>query len=353
MNDKFKNNIKIIFEYNNRKFTSEIAPYEKISVLEPLSKRLIFNLKKEEKPKQEISLTYHNQDLSLLNHLLIGDYFNKNSIITIQIVPKIKKKERRILSDKIVDFNDPIMISLSCICGKFLINNYCREDKIFLCNNCRSKTHKGHKYVKINVNNLNESVINYGTTIQNEIKSNLNDSKKYFEKYTYQNIDDISSKSETIIQKYEKLNNIYNSITEKLMYKEIDKNQLNELLKETKNEHYEIYYIIDEINTNSNKSNYKMSIDEFKKYFDDLNEKDKKVTNIAIRAKIFRVKYELNEKINQINNQIESILDSSLNAKNPLGISDEAMNLYKSILSNENNNDENNNYVDMENDEDD
>ena len=54
MNDKFKNNIKIIFEYNNRKFTSEIAPYEKISVLEPLSKRLIFNLKKEEKPKQEI-----------------------------------------------------------------------------------------------------------------------------------------------------------------------------------------------------------------------------------------------------------------------------------------------------------
>ena len=45
MDDKFKNNIKIIFEYKNRNFTSEIAPYEKISSLEPLAKRLIFNLK--------------------------------------------------------------------------------------------------------------------------------------------------------------------------------------------------------------------------------------------------------------------------------------------------------------------
>ena len=343
MDDKFKNNIKIIFEYKNRNFTSEIAPYEKISSLEPLAKRLIFNLKKGDKTKEEISLTYHNQDLETINNLLIGDYFSKNKIIKIQIVPKIIKKART-YTDKSIDFNDPIMKSLSCTCGKFLINNYCRNDKIFICNNCKNKYHKNHKSIKVNINNLSEGVINYGLSIQKEIKINLSDSKKYFDKFNNQNFTDANSRQERIKKKYDSLNELYNSIMEKLDFNDMDENKMNEYLQESKKYNNEINNILNHVNYNSQNSNYKMTIDEFKQYFNKLSQKDKVISNISANTNIYRIKYEINEKIHSINNQIENIIDNALKLKNPFGISDESMEIYKSILQESKNENGNENY---------
>ena len=355
MDDKFKNNIKIIFEYKNRTFSSEIAPYEKIASLESLAKKTIFNLKKGDKTKEEISLTYHNQDLETINNLLIGDYFSKNKIIKIQIVPKIIKKART-FTDKSIDFNDPIMKSLSCTCGKFLINNYCRNDKIFICNNCKNKYHKDHKSIKVNINNLSDGVKNYATTIQKEINFNLSDSKKYFDKFNNQNFIDANVRQETIKKKYDNLNAIYNSIIEKLDFYDMDENKMNEYLTESKQHNYEINNILNKVNNNTQNNNYKMNIDEFKQYFIKLNQKDKIISHISANTNVFRIKYEINEKLHSINNQIENIIDNALKSKNPLGISDENMAIYKSILNdfkNENGNDNNNdNNNDNDNDND-
>ena len=348
MDDKFKNNIKIIFEYKNRTFSSEIAPYEKIASLESLAKKTIFNLKKGDKTKEEISLTYHNQDLETINNLLIGDYFSKNKIIKIQIVPKIIKKART-FTDKSIDFNDPIMKSLSCTCGKFLINNYCRNDKIFICNNCKNKYHKDHKSIKVNINNLSDGVKNYATTIQKEINFNLSDSKKYFDKFNNQNFIEANIRQETIKKKYDKLNAIYNSIMEKLDFNDMDENKMNEYLQETKKYNNEINNILNQVNINSQNSNYKMTIDEFKQYFNKLNQKDKVITNISANTNIYRIKYEINEKLHHINNQIENIIDNALKSKNPLGISDENMEIYKSILNESKKENEFENYNENEN----
>ena len=76
-----------------------------------------------------------------------------------------------------------------------------------------------------------------------------------------------------------------------------------------------------------------MTQNEFNNYFYILGEKEDKLENMSSKIYAIRINYEINEKLNEINDQIESILDKVLNEKNLLGIDDTTMDIYNIILN--------------------
>ena len=80
-----------------------------------------------------------------------------------------------------------------------------------------------------------------------------------------------------------------------------------------------------------------MNLDEFKDYYDKLSQIDDKIINISKNTTIFIKNYELNEKFDSINKEIEKILDLALDDHNFIG--------YDKPLENEDDNNQNNNEV--------
>ena len=76
-----------------------------------------------------------------------------------------------------------------------------------------------------------------------------------------------------------------------------------------------------------------MTQNEFNNYFYTLGEKEDKLENMSSKIYAIRINYEINEKLNEINDQIENILDKVLNEKNLLGIDDTTMDIYNIILN--------------------
>ena len=74
MKTKFTDDIKILFEYNNRTIITEVKPYKKISKLIKIEKQLFNPIKK------PIRLIYQNQDLKQFDSFLIRDILLKKII---------------------------------------------------------------------------------------------------------------------------------------------------------------------------------------------------------------------------------------------------------------------------------
>ena len=304
MSSQFKKNIKIILEYNNRTVASFMKPYDKMIEIRKLAFKVFYPLKK------DISLTYQNQDLSEFDSYLIGEYFNEKTLAKIKVVPKIIKRELRI-TDKSIEGNDPKKKILSCLCEKYYISNYCRTCKQYICNHCKSKKeHESHKTVSVNTNNLIDSIKIYAMSLKEEITLNIENSKKYYEKFQSSKFIEASSWKEIIQRKYEQFYDKYQSYINKYKVPDDSEEKINEFLSE--------------------------SLDEFKEYYDKLSQIDDKIIKISKNTTIFIKNYELNEKFDSINKEIEKILDLALNDDN--FINDNEKN-----DGEEDNNDDNNN----------
>ena len=332
----FTKDVKIAFEYKKRTVTVDVKPYQTISTLKDIAKKVFFPI------SHEISLTYQNQDLKEFDSILIGDHFNQKPLVKVKVVPKIKKKEYRI-SDKSIEQNDPKKKLLSCLCGKYYISNYCRTCKKFICNHCKiNKEHKFHKSVSVNSNKLLESSKNYAMTLKNDIYSNIEVSKKYFDKFQSSKFIEGEAWKEIITRKYQDFYDKYEENLDKIKIPDDSENKINEFITESKNDDNEINNIINNLNQNSKKLDYKMSLEEFKELFENLQHIEDKILHISQNNKLFIKNYKLNEGFNQINQKIDKLLDFALQKKKFLGVSDSEDEKNNINDTEEYNNDENN-----------
>ena len=346
--------IKVTLEYSGRSITSEIVPYKTIKYLKELTKTLFYPI------QGEVNLIYQNKDITKYGQYPLGEYFKNKNQIFIKVI-KQTKSVKEINRDNDYKYN---LIEIEkkkeylCICRNDLINNYCRNCKQFICNNCRNnKFHKYHKTIQIEINNLVESTKLYAITLQSEILSNIKNSQDYDKKFQNQNFIDAFARQEIIQRKYESIYEIYKNMLNELKISEnSNDNVYDEYIIKAKKENQEIENILSEIHLKYNVKKKNMTQNDFNDYFILLGKKEDKLEDMSTKIYEIKVNYEINEKLNEINNQIEKILDRVLNEKNLLGIDDSTMNIYNFILkknrikedriNNNNDNNEINNNID-------
>ena len=322
--------IKVTLEYSGRSITSEIVPYKTIKYLKELTKTLFYPI------QGEVNLIYQNKDITKYGQYPLGEYFKNKNQIFIKVI-KQTKSVKEINRDNDYKYN---LIEIEkkkeylCICRNDLINNYCRNCKQFVCNNCRNnKFHKYHKTIQIEINNLVESTKLYAITLQSEILSNIKNSQDYDKKFQNQNFIDAFARQEIIQRKYESIYEIYKNMLNELKISEnSNDNVYDEYIIKAKKENQEIENILSEIHLKYNVKKKNMTQNDFNDYFILLGKKEDKLEDMSTKIYEIKVNYEINEKLNEINNQIEKILDRVLNEKNLLGIDDSTMNIYNFIL---------------------
>ena len=335
MSTSLYNKIKVTLEFSGRSVTSEIPPYKTIKYLKELTKTLFYPI------QGEVNLIYQNKDITKYGQFSLGEYFKNKNQIFIKIVKQnkiIKEINRENDNNKYISIELEKNSEFLCPCKNDLINNYCRNCKLFICNYCRNnKIHKYHRTIQIETNNLVESTKLYAITLQSEILSNIRSSQDYYKKFQNNNFIDAFSRQEIIKRKYENVYEIYQNILNELKIYENNESDISDYINKAKKENQEIEGILTEIHikynyNNSNKTK-RMTQNEFNNYFYILGEKEDKLENMSSKIYAIRINYEINEKLNEINEQIESILDKVLNEKNLLGIDDTTMDIYNIILN--------------------
>ena len=342
--------LKISLEYEGRKIVTDVPPYKLVKNIKDLSKKLFYIFEK------EIELIYKNQIIEKKNfNKSLGEYFNNKNLINIKIIPKsavVKNSKLRLASlknnNKVSDTNISNLPKnyLCNECKKNVFVQFCRNCNLFLCNKCRiSPKHENHKCLDINIERLEENIKYYSIIIQNEMKSNVLITKNYEKNFKKKNFIDFSSRHEIIQRKYNNLFDKYQEIINNLNIPE-NKN-FDQMLKEYQNKSKNYYQLLEQI-TNDLKKNKKkenLNFNEFKKYFDEINKNEKKINKLSRNLVVYKINYEITEKLNKIYDDIEMILDMTLNSKIPFFIDQESFNMYQLILNEDNNeNDEEENF---------
>ena len=80
------------------------------------------------------------------------------------------------------------------------------------------------------------------------------------------------------------------------------------------------------------KTKRQMNSEDFKKYFNEISQKDDLLENQSIDLIKIRVKYDFNERMKLIYNKIEQIIEIILNGKNILNMNNQTNYLYNLIL---------------------
>ena len=334
--------LKISLEYEGRKIVTEVPPYKLVKNIKDLSKKLFYIFEK------EIELIYKNQIIEKKNfNKSLGEYFNNKNLINIKIIPKsavVKNSKLRLASlknnNKVSDTNISNLPKnyLCNECKKNVFAQFCRNCNLFLCNKCRiSPKHENHKCLDINIERLEENIKYYSIIIQNEMKSNVLITKNYEKNFKKKNFIDFSSRHEIIQRKYNNLFDKYQEIINNLNIPE-NKN-FDQMLKEYQNKSKNYYQLLEQI-TNDLKKNKKkenLNFNEFKKYFDEINKNEKKINKLSRNLVVYKINYEITEKLNKIYDDIEMILDMTLNSKIPFFIDQESFNMYQLILNEDNN----------------
>ena len=339
--------LKISLEYEGRKIITEIQPYKTLKNVKDLSKKLFFILEK------EIELIYKNQIIEQKNlKKSLGEFFTNKNLIHIKIVPKstiVKNSKLKLASLKNNNKLNDINISnlpknyLCNECKKNVFSQFCRNCNLFLCNKCRiSKKHENHKNLDVNIEKLEENIKYYSIMIQNEMKSNVLITKNYEKKFKRKNFIDFSSRHEIIQRKYNNLFDKYQEIINNLNVNE-NKN-FDLMIKEYQNNSKNYYQQLEQITNELKKNKKNLNFSDFKRFFDEINRKEKKINKLSRNLVVYKINYEITEKLNKIYDDIEMILDMTLNSKIPFFIDQESFNMYQLILNE-------NNYDDDENEE--
>ncbi len=385
--------IKVNYDYDGHKISTEVLPYKTIKHLKDIARTIFFSI------TSDFKLFYGQKDLSLYENNLIAEFFKNKSIISLKIVPikKINKNKSPKLKQLVytpnsnsksnilmnsynnnnysntINNNNPgkkvnnykiknlfKREQLKCEqCKNDIITNYCRICKKFICNECRFNSHELHKISQIDSENLVESSKLYAFTLQREILTNFKITKFYNNKIKVKN--QISTRKDKITDllnqidiKYEKIlkeinldlnnNEENNNINEEFI-----NNMLNKYEIQTKDANEEIDNIINDIYLNFTKQRKKMTFETFRDYISILNEKDEEISLISKDLYKYKINFEIIEKINNMYDKIEKIILDVLNSKQIFGVDDETNKMYKMIKKqNENNN---NNNINEEDDE--
>ena len=341
MTSYLRQKIKTNLEYQGRKVTTDIPPYKTIKYIKELAKNLFYPI------NSEIRLIYQHKDITPYEQSVIGDFFKRKNQIYIKILTYAPQQKERTLKYEEEKKNQINKLSLSqskgifiCSCKNDLIGNYCRNCKEFICNSCRiNKEHENHRVTQVDIENLIESVKLYAITLQSEVLSNIKSTRDFCRRNELKNNNinkkNIDERHKIIQKKYDKIYEIYiNCITDINQDNEENNNAdiiLANYIQNTNGTNDEIEKILTEIYMKYTKQRRGMSAEDFNEYFKTLGEKEEELEIQSTDILAFRVRYELDEKMNQIYDKIEQVLDSTLNYKIPLGLDSNSYYLYNIV----------------------
>ena len=329
--------VKVHIEYQGKVKITEIAPYKTIACIKDIAKDLF-------KPiKSEIKLIYNYKDISEYEDNIIADYFKKLSIIKLKIQTKNNNNLNESIEKKRNQNNKTIKKKILCSCNRDNISVFCRNCKEFICNLCRIDIkHLKHKVTQIDFDNLVESVKLYAITLQSDIPIHIKKADDNFEKLETNKKDyDIFSRYDNINNQIDNVLNTYNDYIKNINCKNEEiENNINEYNTHYFNISLEFDEIMESLNEKFIKTKKDMTEEELKEYFKILSDKEENIKNNSFNIIPYRVNNHLTENIINMYNKIDNILDLTLNAKNPLGISSEIFRLYNLILQHQHDDDE-------------
>ena len=339
MSNYLRQKIKINLEYQGRKISTDVPPYKTIKYIKDLAKNLFYPI------NFEIRLIYQHKDITPYEQSIIGDFFKRKNQVYIKIITysqkdkehiDIHEEEKKNPINKLTASKKGIFI---CSCKNDLVGNYCRNCKDFICNSCRiNKEHESHRVTQVDIDNLVESVKLYAITLQSEVLSNIKSTKDFCKKNEKRNNNtkrNIHSRYHILKDKYDKIYEIYNKFMN-----DINPNNnetldadllLADYIQKTNITNDDIEKILTDIYVKYTKQRKGMSADDFNNYFKILSQKEDELEIQSTDILAFRVNYEIDEKMNQIYDKIEQILDITLNAKIPLGLDSNSFYLYKIV----------------------
>ena len=313
----YSSKIKFQVEYQGMIKSTEIAPYKNIEYLIKIAKNLYFPIEK------QIKILYNQTDIAPFNQRVLGDFFKKKNQIILKIVPP--------------DFNSTIRklneSNFLCECNKENYSNYCRNCKMYICDSCELNVHEGHRIIKLDINNLIENIKMYINILNNEMKLNIKKAENYNEKVKKEEYD-ISNIHHKIKDKFNKVFIIYSEMINSLKKTTNIEKIISDYKMQTKITLSEIDEILQNIYNKYTKGKRNMNIEEFKSYFNEISQKEDLLNIQSVEIYSIRVRYELNEKMKNMCDTIEQIIEKTLNKNNEFNLDTNNKYLYDLIIEN-------------------
>ena len=210
-------------------------------------------------------------------------------------------------------------------CDKRTIGYFCRNCQDFLCEECKKlPKHNNHLTIKIDPFNLEENIKLYIMIIQTDIEQNININEEYYKNF-YESDSGIDNDGyrERLIKKLEKLALLYISIITKLKQTYSKTNNegvdmiINEYNLNSRIISGELNNILTDIYSNYTQTRKKMVFNQFKNYFNMINEKEKNWNILTKNILVFKVNNDINEKLTRFYEKTENELDELMNSKTP------------------------------------
>lgn len=266
--------------------------------------------------------------------------FFKNSSSNSLRIPKTDiRRLNRNRSDKEFGFL-PVVASNSgrklnsnpnfCQCGKYSISDYCRTCRKFICSECKlnDELHKNHLTIRLNLDNLENNINLYGNLIQTDIKNIIELNKNILQKKKeIIDINLLNKHKEDMNLKYKDVLLNYTNIMKRIK-KYLDKENEGKikLLVSAYNSssvkiHKEIYDLIENLKMKYNdKSQKEIKFNELEYYLNEINKKESTLAFFKRDIIKYHLTNEINNKIKNSFNKINSILDEIINDENPFNL---------------------------------
>lgn len=229
----------------------------------------------------------------------------------------------------------------NCAINKF--SEYCRNCKEFVCFNCKKKKmHQNHLFIHLDPN-YESSIKIYGNILLTDIeylKVNNNDIiinkdiNLFNNSTSLLNNNDLKEKQKELINKLKEIFNMYEGVINQLKDELVDgENKIKDLIRNYNKESIKINNDINQLLKKLETHEEKINIKEFKSYFKEMNENEKKLYNINKKIIKYHLNFQINKKISSILDKMEKIVNETIDQNNPYNLSPNLNNELKSILN--------------------
>lgn len=250
------------------------------------------------------------------NNSASSNEYNKTEIDNKYFIPSSKK-------EKYINNN---IDGIGVICGKCnenYINEYCRTCNEFICSDCKENNeHNNHLSIQLIKGDLNENISLYCNLLQTDIEENINNNNELLNNDKIINIIDqknLVEKNEDLIKKLESLIKLYQNILDILKnnYTKDSKMRMSTLIQNftdgTTKINEEINHLLNDAN---NRYKKKFDFKDLKSYFDKINYKEIKLSELNQDLIKYHLSTQINFKINIIYSKLNLILDNAIDIKN-------------------------------------
>ena len=217
-----------------------------------------------------------------------------------------------------------------CRCKKYIISDYCRTCRKFICNDCKinNEKHKKHLTIRLNMHNLENNVNLYAHLIKTDIKNLMELNKNFFNnKNEMIDINELKNYKNTMNTKYQEIIDYYTHIMKRIK-KYLDKENEGKikLLVSAYNSssvkiHKEIYDLIENFKAKYNDKNQKeIKFNELEFFLNEINNKESTLAFFKRDIIKYHLTNEINDKIKNSFDRINNILDEIVNEDNPFNL---------------------------------